>query len=115
MSDLPGPIVRRMGPGCAYVIHLYTRQTNDSLSLLADSDGAGITSRLTHLLDMWSGVCGRPGSLPLARWFGRPDRPAARQQLTSPIPPDKIHTSAVSLPLALLRSASLVPHTPLLA
>ena len=32
-------------------------QTNDSLPLLADSDSAGFTSRLTRLLDIWPSVC----------------------------------------------------------
>jgi len=89
-------------------------QTNDSLPLLAYSVGAGITSRLTRQLDIWSSVCCLPSSRPLACWLGRPGRPAARQRLTSPIftypspiPPDRIHTSTVSLPLALQRTSSL--------
>jgi len=60
-------------------------QTNDSLPLLACSVGAGITSYLTRLLDIWPSVCCLPSSRPLACWLGLPDRPAAHQQLTIPI------------------------------
>jgi len=107
----PGPVVRRTGPVPASFACTLT-QANDPLPLLACSVGAGITSRLTRLLDIWPSVCGPPSSRPLACWLGRPDRPAARQRLTSPIftdplptPPDRIHTSTVPLPLALQRAS----------
>jgi len=52
-------------------------QTNDPLPLHAYSVGAGFTSCLTRLLDIWPSICCLPGSRPLACWLGRPDRLAA--------------------------------------
>ena len=71
-------------------------QTNDPPQLLTSSDGAVITSRLSCLLDIWPSARCLPSSRPLACWLGRPDRPVARQQLTSPNPPDRIDEYAIS-------------------
>jgi len=85
--------------------HSEYRTLHELQLLVLTTDGAGITSRLTRLVDIWPSVFCLPSSISLACWLGWPDKPAARQQLTSLIPPDRIHTSTVSLPLALQRTS----------